>query len=381
MAGEGVSTIGSDRVAQVTIAKWAKKVSEQTTQRYLLLKMMQEKGRVQGCDGGGEYRWPVRYRDVPITGFIDMDPVEVTRESTKTNAVLGWRSYRTGDFISRRERLENAGEAAMVKIFASREEDIRRMAIRQLAGEFFKDGNRAAATADGKDEWHGIESFMSIGAQTNTDELATSHDDTYAGLSTAVAGLDADSTRVWTPVIVNCNRVVGGSTRAWADYGDEYLRTGFLEAAYGQGAEDNIDVALLTKSAFKDLLNILDDKERVPISRGAGMGSAGFGVETVGAIELDGVKIMWDAGVPLGDGATTYGGSETGSANGSTVYGYGFNTNRMKLLLLGGGSGKQIWQSEVNYNATYKGHEIFLYLVGNLVFESPRHFVKFAAIS
>src|SRR5690606_23186789 len=120
MPGTGIGI--SDRVAQVTIAKWAKQVSEQTTNRYVLLKLLQQKGRIQGCDGGGEYRWPVRYRDHPLGSFIDMDPHAVTRENTKINANLPWSAYSATDAISKRERMENGGEAAMVKIFAKREE-------------------------------------------------------------------------------------------------------------------------------------------------------------------------------------------------------------------------------------------------------------------
>ncbi len=379
MPGQGIGI--SKRVAQTTIAKWGQLVSEQTEQRYVLLAMMKKKGRiVHGCHGG-EYRWVVRYRDHPIKGFIDMDPIDYVRENTKVNANLPWRSYRVTDVISEREKLENGGAQAMISIFKNREEVMRRGAIRQLAGEFFKDGNLAANSAD--DKWHGIESFMSIGSQTAADLLATTHDDTYAGNSTAVAGLgaDAESARVWTPVVVNCDRTPsGGTQRDWADYADEYLRKGFLEASYGAGPEDNIDVALLTKTAFEALLNILDDKERIQVRRGGEAAVVKLGFDKF--VEVDGVSVGWDAGVPSSDGTTADGGSNSdNSGAGVTVHGYGFNTSRMKLMCMGPKGSKGIWRARTTFNDDYQADRIFMSHVGNLCFESPRHFVKFADIS
>lgn len=374
MPGQGIGI--SDRVSKTTLAKWQKRLSVQTIQRYPFLSMLKAKGRIKHVDGGGEFRWIVQYRDHPLGSFIDMDAQDFSRQHLVTNANLPWRSYSVKDVISEREKLENGGEAAIIKILARRDEMMRRGAARQLAGEWFKDGNLAANAA--REDFHGIESFMSIGTQTATDDLATSHDDSYAGLSTAVGGLgsDAESARVWTPVVVNCGKQDGsGNTLAWENYADEYIRLGALEASYGAASEDNIDTVLLTKTAFRQLLNILDDKERIIASKGASqMAKLGFS----NFIELDGVEIGWDAGVPSGDGSTA-GGSNTASAAGDTVYGYGFNFDMVSLMLLG--KGKDLWKVRMTFNDDFQADRIFMGMVGNLCFESPRHFVKFADIS
>ena len=360
MAGEGVGV--SERVAKTTISQWSKMVSEQTVDRYILLKMLQSKGRISYGNSGGEMRWVIRYKDHELKGFPDNSPVSFGRVHTLKNATLPWRGYHLTDAITLREKLEQGGKEAMIKVFANREETIRRAAIRQMSGEWFKDGNTAANAA--AETFHGVESFMGItpGSQVASDALATVNADTYAGLSTAVGGITgATNDRMWTPVIVSTNKT-GAS---WTDNCDEFIRKLLIEACYGAGPEDNQDLILLTKAAYEELLNKLDDKERLNFKRGTDVGVAKFGFDKF--VELDGCSIGWDAGVPATD------------VNGDTVQGYSFNTSRMKLKVLG--KGKSLFKSRVTFNDNYQADHIFLYLLGNLQFESPRHFGKLAAIA
>ena len=61
MPGQGVGV--TERVAQVTISKWTKKVSDLAVQKFAFSAMLKSKGKIKyGCKGG-EIRWPVRYRD------------------------------------------------------------------------------------------------------------------------------------------------------------------------------------------------------------------------------------------------------------------------------------------------------------------------------
>ena len=107
MAGQGIGI--SERVAQVTISKWATMVSEQTTRKLPLLGLLKSKGKISYGNHGGEYRWPVRFQDHQLGSFIDGAAQQFARELTLTNANLPWSAYSGQDVITRREKLENGG--------------------------------------------------------------------------------------------------------------------------------------------------------------------------------------------------------------------------------------------------------------------------------
>jgi len=371
MAGTGVGVGVSQRVALTTIAKWMKKLSVQTTQKYALLKKLQMHGNIEyGCHGG-ELRWVVKYRDHDLAGHVDGAPKQFQRVKTTFNAALPWRGYESSDVITLKEKYEHGGQEAVVQIFNNREALIRDGLQRQLGREWFKDGN-----ATGNEQtFHGIESFGSMTGQTAADELATTLNDTYAGTSTSYTSLKSNAVKgtdeeygVWSPVVVNSNRTPsGGSLRNWEDYADEYIRLGLIEADYGGVAGEMVDLVLLTKTAFRQFLNIADDKERINLSRGSELEMVRLGFKN--AVELDGVPVMWDNGIAATDGAS------------DTVYGYGFNCSKVKLKILGGSKSKSLFNARVTWNDDYAATRLYFHLLGNLCFESPRHFIKFAAIS
>lgn len=351
----------SQRVAKTTIEEWARVVSEETEKHLPLIKLMRSRGRIkQGAASGGGMRWVPRVFDHQLTGFKDMTPIDYERVNTLENALLPWRGYKLTDAISIQEKLEQGGPEAMIKVFSNREEVIRRAAIRGLASKFYQDGNLAANVTN--NEFHGIESFMKIGTQTDSDKLATTLNDSYAGLSTArdQAGWTGDP---WSPVIVNTDRDPGGGVEDWDNFADVYLRTGILESTYGAGPGDMIDLICLTKSSYEALLNLLDDKERLNVSRGQGFGKTNLGFK---GIAFDGVDVMWDAAVP-----------NDSTNDSATVHGYGWTIDQMELRLLNEGS---LFTGRTTYNDLMAADHILLYMVGNLKFVSPRHFVKFADI-
>ena len=348
----------SPRVAATTIEEWAKVVSEEAEKHLPHIAMLKSKGRIkQGAASGGGMRWVVRVKDHTLQAFEDMSPISFERVNTKVNALLPWRGYYMVDAISLREKLEQGGPEAMIKVFSNREEVMRRAALRSLADKFYLDGS--VQTQD----FHGIESFMGIDTQTATDQLATTTNSTYAGLSTAAGTVDATNTKAWTPVIVNTAHTPTAGLRTWADTADEYLRHAILQSTYGAGPSDRLSMFTLTKDGYEDLLNLLDDKERIPVVRGSAEKLVSMGFS---AINFDGVPVIWDAAVPTTD------------ADSTVVSGYGWTHDQMELRLLNSGN---LFSSKVTYNDTMATDNIFLYMVGNLKFRGPRHFVKLAAIT
>lgn len=351
----------SSRVAKTTIEEWARVVSEETEKHLPLIKLLRSRGRIkQGAASGGGMRWVVRVDDHSLTGFKDMTPINYERVNTKVNANLPWRGYQVTDAISLREKLEQGGPEAMIKIFTNREEVMRRGAIRGLASKFYQDGNLAANVAN--EEFHGIESFMAIGTQTDADVLQTTSNDSYAGLSTARGALGTGTNDPWTPVVVSTDVDPGGGVEAWDSFADEYLRRGIIESTYGGGPGDMIDLITLTKASYESFLNLLDDKERLNVTRGSGFGKSNLGFK---GVAFDGVDVIWDAAVPA-----------TSTNDAATVRGYGWTIDQMELRLLNKGN---LFTGRTTYNDLMAADHIFLYMVGNLKF-NPRHFVKFADI-
>jgi hypothetical protein len=363
VAGSGIGV--SERVLMTTIAEWSRKVSEETTRNLVLFAMLQKKGKISYGHSGGNMRWPVRKAEHPVKGFVDMEPITVERRNTKTNAYLGWRGQRADDLISLQEKLENAGPEAMVKCFEGRESLIREAAIRDLSLQVYEDGDAAANSA--LNRFHGLESFMSVGAQTITSLIASSHDDTYAGLGTVVGGVggsatDTKTNRLWTPVIINTAHTPAAGLKSWNDYAVEYIREMLIRGTYGQGPSERMDLVMLTRQSYTDLLNLMDDKERILVNRGSGEELVSLGFKNI--VEIDGIPVTWDFGI-----------SET-DADGFTVRGYGLNTNKVEFCVLGPKGQKKLFDSRIDFNVNYHADQISLWLLGNFKFESPRHFGK-----
>src|SRR5690606_37237571 len=274
MAGGGVGV--TTRVAKTTIEEWTKMVSELTTKYLIVLALLKKKGRIKFGASGHQFRWVPWIKDHALKPFPDATPVTFERVDTKVNAYLPYRGYYLSDTITLREKLEQGGEEAMIKIFADRSSVLRDAAMRGLADKIFIDGDAAG----NENEFHGLESMTGIGAQTDSDVLATTHNDTYASLPTAVGGITgATNDRAWTPVIVNTDHTPAGGQQTWANYADEYLRKAFLNLKYGQSANERADLCLLTRESYEQLLNLLSAKERIPVARGSSMGlvQMGFG--------------------------------------------------------------------------------------------------------
>ena len=371
MAGEGVGI--TQRVLNVTIAKWGKRISNETIQKYLFLKLLKEKGKIKKNCHGGENRWPWQYRRHKLRGHQDAVPKQFARETVTKNANLPWKGYDGSEFISLMEKGQNGGEEAMVKLFSNRMALLEESLTDELGRQFYLD---ETLTGDPVGTgFAGIESMMSLTGQTATDEFATTLDDTYAGQGTSyTAHGTAGQTPVkgtnpeygaWSPVIVNCNRTVDAATVAWDEGADEYIRCGIIEASKSSSQSYMPDIGLLTKTAYKELLNILDDKEHLHFSRGGkDPGGAAFGFSAMPSI--DGVPFTWDFGIPGTDSRS------------DVVYGYMLNCDQIELRLL---DQANIWRSFVNWNIRQGGDELYMVCLGQLLFECPRYQTKFAAIS
>lgn len=362
----------SQRVAEVTIENWTMEVADLMVQKYAFLYCLKRKGKIKFGKNGTEMKWPFRFKDHEITGYSDLAPRNYARTQVHKTASLEWRGYESNEAISHLEKLQNGGKghAVIVDIFKQRAGIVREGLMRRLGNNFHKSGSTTAGVSENR--FHGIESFGDITGQTASDELATQPNSTYAGYSTDYGSLDASASagdpgyKAWSPTIVNCNHNPGSGTRAFSDYADEYLRTGIIEASFGAGQSEQLDTIFLNKAAYKDLLNVLDGKERINFKRGEDVGLVKAGFKQ--AVEFDGVEVLWDFGVPSAD--------EQSSAD--TVHGYGYNFDHVELQML---NRKSLWESRMQWSSAQDADVILFSCLGNLKFDSPKFQALFKEIS
>lgn len=357
MAGEGIGV--TERVAKTTISHWADKVTDSVHEMYIWLQKLQERGKVKADLSGGELRWIPKYKRRELRAHVDAAQIQFVRPTLVTNAVLPWRSCYVSELVTEKERLQNRNKEAMVKLFTDKFMDMHDDAVQLFSKQLWDDGN--AATADNC-TWHGAFSFLSTTGQTDTDLEATTYNDSYGGISTALGSLQADSTKdgydAWTPTVISTNQHdSGGNNQNWEDFADKYLRAGLLEC--DKGGDDRIHGVFLTKTAFRQLLDILTTKERLefkPTDSPTGR-KPGFGGSRV--LYFDGCEVTWDQGMPT-------------TENSRTVQGVGINFNRVELCCLGPKGNKSIFRGETDYDINQDAVKMFIRVFGNMKFASPR---------
>ena len=374
--GDGVGV--SARVKESTISLWLDAASEHASQNYPLLGLLQAKKRVKRVTGGGEIRWPIETSFPEMDNLIDGNPMEFTRFNPLRNAVLPWATYTLQGTISPQERAQNAGDAAKLKLFQMVTRNLQDGAVQRLGAKFFLDGNASGNSL----EWHGLETMFSMTGQAAADEVATTLNDTYAGLSTAYAGLVPSAAAgepgydAWSPVVVSTNRTPsGGSQLAWESDGISLLRLAVRKLSYGSAMMDQPDLAVFTEEAHRQFLELMEATHRTML--GSTYLETKYGFKPVGGVNFEGLTAYWDRAVPAAD------------ANSDVVQGYVLNTDRMELLIQnsdipGAVKGKgdasifELWRGFDPYTL----QDLFrLIMFSNLRFDSPRYFGKLAEIA
>jgi hypothetical protein len=275
------------------------------------------------------------------------------------------------DAIYKREMLENRSAQALVQVAGKMKNRLVTSAEQFLATQWVLDGNAIG----NEDSWHGIESFMA--ATQTIDSTATGAtarsantadpfyypNDNYAGQSTVlgVAGGSLVSDGFWpngksdpetdyfSPVIVNGDSSYFGAS-TWKDNCTKALREAIHQTQRNDTKEDQIDMCLMDRRLYIEMLNTLDGKERVVVTRDNGLRSYGF----KDVFEFDGVECSAENSVPANTA-------------------YGLAVGNIELLCLE----DQVLVSEGPfYDEETQQFRYVVSNLGNLKFKSPRNFFK-----
>lgn len=374
----GVSPADTLRTMNTTLQDILRDEEDAMLRNYKLSALLQQSGNVvYNCDGRGVI-WPVQYKLAEMEANTGQTARNFAPVDYHKNAELPYRGYQATDQMFERERLENRGESAVVKVFERMADRLVESCRQGIGPEVYVDGESTGNTLS----WHGLESMfgtngtvnVSTGAQrsANAADFVGYPSDTYAGLSTILGtyGGDQESGSVWpngvadseydfwAPLIVNATCTgFAPSTHTFAGQGDDVLRFAFAHAARNTGRSGAIETCILARNFWIDFKNLVDVKEQINIQRGGGDGLVSLGFKDV--IVFDGVEVTTDPAV-------------------SSSVGYAFNVANIELWCMY----DTLWKVDgPEYDIDTQSYKCAAGTLSNLKFKSPRNFVKIANLA
>lgn len=367
------------RFVSTTIDNYVKGAIPNVTRKRPLMGLLKKNGRIKNNESGLNYTWRVEYKENTLQAIGDMDQPDYNREDYWQVATLPVRAYIATNAISWLEILKNKGQQAIIKLLPELTDKTLRDMMNRFSAKLFVDGNAAATIKD----IHGLESFFGVSGASSTGLVGTNND-TYAGLSTALAdkggtwtpatgttGTWPDGTGdaefdYWTPLVLDyTDSAWGTAADTWAEGAYVHLRYAILWSQRNAAPEDGIDLAILTMRMYRELLNILSVKEDINIRRGEGLKLVSMGFRDV--VEVDGCEVTWDFDCP---GSTGGGSNDVGA-------GYGISLNHCSICS---------WQEDlfkadqVVFKEDNRTKRIGITFAGNARF-NPRRMCKFSQIT
>lgn len=372
------------RVIGTTIVNHLREEELATFRKFKIFAMLESSGNVVMNQSGRAFDWNVRFRNAPVTGNTGDTPRTFSRINMWKRAELPWRGFTTTDAIYRREMLENRGQQALVDVASKMAERLKESLEQHLSYQPYVDGN-----ASGRDnDFHGMDSFFGYSGTVNesgstvnannataasTDRFAFP-DDNYAGLSTklgyygggrtggATTGqwpdvpVDAELD-FYSPIIVNYNssKFTSAGDRKWSKNCVFAIREGIAQTKRNDTKEAQVDMVILDRKLYTQLLNTYKDQERIVVSKENGLKALGFS----DTITLDGVEVSSEYACPAGKG-------------------YGLSIGNMELRCLE----NQLMVAEGPfYSEETQAYRYACSTLGNFRFRSPRNFFKLADVT
>jgi hypothetical protein len=330
-------------------------------------------GNIRTNMSGRGFDWEIQYRNHTPSGNNGETPRSFARQNLWKNAELEYRGAQVTDAIYKKEMLENRSASALVNVAGKMASRLLTSMEQYLAKEWVVDGYAAGNEL----RFHGLESFLGYNGTINKDTGATrtanaadpfaAPSDTYAGLSTVLGAYGgSQKTGVWpngeadpeydfySPIICNYTSSYFGGT-SWSANCTKALREALHQTRRNDTKQDQVDMCLMDRRLYIDMLNKLDEKERVVVSRTNGLRSYGF----TDVFEFDGVECSSENSIPAG-------------------VAYGLAIGNMELLCMEG----QLYNSEGPfYDEITQQYRYVVSTLGNLKFKSPRNFFKLAAVA
>jgi hypothetical protein len=355
------------RVVNATIKNYIRDREVNILRNRKLTALLKKRGRISFNWSGTSMVWRVKYKRVKLSPFADGDTLTFERKERYKTAELDWRGYSATDSMTKGEYLQNRGKEAIIKLYSSISTDLMDDCEDAFGEEFFIDGTLAANSK----RLHGIETFLGATASSGNG-AATPNVTNYAGLSCVPGayGGSWDSGTLpgwphgkgdahydfWSPLVVDyTDGLFKSGGASWANECVDALAFAIIKSKKSKSARGMLDVFFMDDEMYRALIGSVRDKEQINVNRGQASGLVSLGFTDV--INIDGVDVTWEYGMPPG-------------------VGYGYNVDMMELRSQQG----QIFVPEgPDFDIATKSWRFSIDFFGNLVF-NPKFQVKLVAL-
>jgi|GEM_PF-779006 len=385
MAYKGFNPVAFARTAATTLAHHIRDVEENMLRNYQLGALLEAAGRVNYNNTGEGFDWPVQYRLHAVEGNTGETARNFARKNLWKTANLEMRGYQTTDSMYYREFKSNGGEEGIIKVFDNFVQRLETSIEQSLGNEYYVDGGLAANSQG----WHGLESMFDIkevggteqtvnvstGAtrDKNAEDKVAWPGSTYAGIDCSLGaygganetnqswpeGIADSEYDFWSPLVVNYTSTKfnedASVNHTFALQGDEAMRYAIIHAQRNTSQNGQITNIMLGRDLYMDLLNLIDDKQRIQVTSEHQLRALGF----KNTVNFDGVEVSWEAAVPTG-------------------VGYGLNYDNIELKSM---DSSLLRAEGPEYDIHSQSFNAVVSTLSNLKFSSPRNFFKLQAIA
>ncbi len=215
----------------VTKKFFVNKITQQAYDSVVFLKRIAQGKRVKIVSGGKKVYHPIRYQQLGTSQFIDPDTARVIQNvNTRTALELNWTYQVTDWVITMREKVENRGDAAIIKLMDDKLAEVKEDTYEKFSNVLFQ-----PTASKGELELDGLLQII----QT------TASDTTYAGISSADAS-------TWKAGFYD------SSTSALALFGSNSLSAAITACTFGEAP----DLIVTTRENANLYASLLQPSER-----------------------------------------------------------------------------------------------------------------------
>lgn len=365
------------RITQTTIKKFKKGFENCVMRDRKLLKWYKADGTIDYNQGGDGFQWQVKKAQRQATRNNGTQVVTFAPVNTFVDATLDYQGLVMAEQQSKRERLKNRGNEALVNIWGTIVKDLFDDLSDRFSEELYID---SAATGNGA-AMSGVDTMFSTPTQTvdvtqtttTAARTANAADPvgyplaTYAGISTVLGAAGGSWSGPWPHVgkgdavydyfsglMVNYTSSFFGST-TWANNCVSAIRFANTYSNRNKASEGTVNNVLMHNDLFRQFKDKKDAVERAIVTDKK---EREFGISE-DYIMQDGVRLETEFGLPNNTA-------------------YGFNRRQMRLRSM---------QDEL-FNAdgpiedlASRTHRLVVDFLGQLQFNSPRFFYRLTAIA
>lgn len=251
---------------------------------------LKKRGHIESGLSGTSCTWNVNGGRHQMAAYDDAEVINITRKKHEFQAVLPWAFLTVTDAITRDEIAMAGDDVSFRRVNKDMLERMKsNFTTRLNAQALTQDGN-----ASGTNVLHGLESFF---AATGTLAVEQTANDTYAGLATVSGGItsiDDPDPQAWTPKLINYTSTGWAVTGAtWRLNAREALTYAKDSITYGNEAEKQPDLVIMTRSMFSTFKHVLASTQALYVSQKPEDSPTGLGIP--GAVEYDGLEVIFDA--------------------------------------------------------------------------------------